>query len=106
MHTSGTLWRIKCFANALLEGVPPRERDVPANTATAADCIRHCRRAGLSEQRRVLYEKAALIKSCFIFDDLGEEVQIEVEEDYQICIGGASIFQVPDIISLLSSKHA
>lgn len=81
LRTSGTLRRIKRFANALLEGVPPHERDVPANTATAADWIRQCRRAGLYEQGRVLYEKGG-----FTFDGLTEEDQMEVEEDYQVCV--------------------
>lgn len=81
LRTSGTLRRIKRFANALLEGVPPHERDVPPNTATAADWIRQCRRAGLYEQGRALYEKGG-----FTFDGLGEEGQMEVEEDYQVCV--------------------
>ena len=80
LRTSGMLRRIKRFANALLEGVPPHERDVPANTATAVDWIRQCRRAGLYEQGRALYEKGG-----FTFDGLIEEDQMEVEEDYQVC---------------------
>jgi len=81
LRTSGTLRLIKRFANALLEGVPPHERDIPPNTATAADWIRQCRRAGLYKQGRALYEKGG-----FTFDNLGEEAQMEVEEDYQICV--------------------
>ena len=81
LRTSGTLRRIKRFANALIEGVPPYEKDIPANTSTAADWIRQCRRAGLYEQGRTLYEKGG-----FTFDELGEEAQMEVEEDYQICV--------------------
>jgi hypothetical protein len=80
LRTSGTLRRIKRIANALLEGVPPHERDIPDNTATAADWIRQCRRAGLYEQGRALYEKGGLT-----FYDLGEEAKMEVEEDYQVC---------------------
>jgi hypothetical protein len=81
LRASGTLRRIKRFANALLEGVPPHERDIPANNATAADWIRQCRRSGLYEQGRALYEKGG-----FRFDDLGEGAQMEVEEDYQVCV--------------------
>jgi len=81
LRTSGTLRRIKRFARALLEGVPPHERDCPANVATAADWIRQCRRAGLYEFGRVLYEKGG-----FNFEELGDEGQLEVEEDYQICV--------------------
>ena len=74
------LRRIKRFTNALLEGVPPHEHDAPANTATAADWIRQCRRAGLYEQGRALYEKGG-----FNFEELGEDGQMEVE-DYQVCV--------------------
>jgi len=81
LRTSGTLRRIKRFARALLEGVPPHERDHPANVATAADWIRQCRRAGLHEFGRVLYEKGG-----FIFEELGDEGQLEAEENYQICV--------------------
>jgi hypothetical protein len=81
LRTSGTLRRIKRFARALLEGVPPHDRDRPANVATAADWVRQCRRAGLYDFGRVLYEKGG-----FSFEELGDEVQLEVEEDYQICV--------------------
>lgn len=81
LRTSGTLRRIKRFARALLEGVPPHDRDRPANAATAADWIRQCRRAGLYDLGRALYEKGG-----FAFDELSDEGQLEVEEDYQICV--------------------
>jgi len=81
LRTSGVLRRIKRFTNALLEGVPPHDRDRPANVATAADWIRQCRRAGLHDLGRALYEKGA-----FTFDELSEEAQLEVEEDYQLCV--------------------
>ena len=81
LRTSGTLRRIKRFARALSEGVPPADRDRPPNVATAADWIRQCRRAGLYELGRALYEKGG-----FRFDDLGDQGQLEVEEDYQICV--------------------
>ena len=81
LRTSGTLRRIKRFARALLEGVPPHDRDRPANTATAADWIRQCRRAGLYDIGRALYEKGG-----FNFEEIGDEGQLEVEEDYQICV--------------------
>jgi hypothetical protein len=81
LRTSGTLRRIKRFARALLEGVPPHDRDRPANTATAADWVRQCRRAGLYDLGRALYEKGG-----FNFEELGDEGQLEVEEDYQVCV--------------------
>ena len=81
LRASGALRRIKRFARALTEGVPPHERDRPQNVATAADWLRQCRRAGLYEIGRALYEKGG-----FSFDELSEEAQLEVEEDYQICV--------------------
>lgn len=53
----------------------------PASTSKASDWIRQCRRAEFYEQGRALYEKGG-----FIFDGLGEEAQMEVEEDCQICV--------------------
>jgi hypothetical protein len=81
LRTSGTLRRIKRFARALLEGVPPHDRDRPTNVATAAIWIRQCRRAGLYEYGRVLYEKGG-----FNFEELSDEALMEIEEDYQICV--------------------
>jgi DNA modification methylase len=81
LRTGGTLRRIKRFARALLEGVPPADRDRPPNVATAADWLRQCRRAGLYDLGRALYEKGG-----FSFDELSDEGQLEVEEDYQICV--------------------
>ncbi|MFC1975482.1 DNA methyltransferase [Chloroflexota bacterium] len=81
LRTGGTLRRIKRFAKALLEGVPPFERDRPPNPATAADWLRQCRRAGLYELGRAIYEKGG-----FDFEALGEENYMELEEDYQLCV--------------------
>ena len=74
LRTGGTLRRIKRFARALSEGVPPHDRDRPANVATAADWIRQCRRAGL-------YEKGG-----FDFGQLDEIGAMEVAEDCQVCV--------------------
>lgn len=81
LRTSGTLRRIKRFARALLEAVPPADRDRPPNIATAADWLRQCRRSGLYELGRALYEKGG-----FRFDELGEAGRLEVDEDYQTCV--------------------
>ena len=81
LRSSGALRRIKRFARALLDGVPPAPRDRPENNATAADWIRQCRRAGLYDLGRALYEKGG-----FHFEELSEEAQLGVEEDYQICV--------------------
>ena len=81
LRSSGALRRIKRFANALVEGVPPYEKDRPENAATLADWIRQCRRAGLYDYGRILYEKGGLR-----FDGLSDEGQMDVEEDYQVCV--------------------
>lgn len=81
LRAGGTLRRIKRFTKALLDGVPPHGRDRPANPATAADWLRQCRRAGLYELGRAIYEKGG-----FDFEALDDEATMEVEEDYQICV--------------------
>ena len=81
LRASGALRRIKRFVHALAEGVPPAPHDHPASLADAADWIRQCRRAGLYAYGRALYEQGG-----FDFGGLAEEGQVEVEEDYQICV--------------------
>src|SRR5262249_53209996 len=81
LRQTGTLRRIKRFANALIDGVPVRDKDRPGSDRTLADWIRQCRRAGLFEQGRALYEKGGLN-----LDRLDETEQIEVEDDYRICV--------------------
>lgn len=81
IREAGTLRRMKRFANALLEEVPVRDQDRPDSARTLAEWIRQCRRAGLYEQGRVMYEKGGLD-----LDRLNEDEQIEVEDDYRICV--------------------
>jgi len=80
LRLSGELRHIKRFANALSAGVPPAERDRPSNAATLAEWIYQCRRSGLYDLGRVLYERGGLR-----FDGLKEDRRMQVEEDYQIC---------------------
>jgi len=81
LRLSGELRHIKRFANSLSAGIPPAERDRPSNAATLAEWIYQCRRSGLYNLGRVLYERGGLR-----FDDLKEDGQLQVEEDYQICV--------------------
>lgn len=81
IREAGTLRRMKRFANSLIEGVPVREQDRPDSAHTLAEWIRQCRRAGLYEQGRALYEIGGLD-----LERLDEESQIEVEDDYRICV--------------------
>jgi len=80
LREAGTLRRIKRFANALIEGVPVRDRDRPGNDVDLLDWLRQCRRAGLYEQGKAIYQKGGL--NCA---NLTDEQQIEAEDDYRIC---------------------
>jgi hypothetical protein len=81
LREQGTLRRIKRFANALLDGVPVRDKDRPGNDVDLLDWLRQCRRAGLYEQGRAIYEKGGLNLA-----NLSDEQQIEAEDDYRICV--------------------
>jgi len=72
--------RIKRYVTFLLQGIPIPEKEQP-NDITLAEWIRHCKRSGLYEQGRLLYEKGGLNT-----DNLPEEHQMGVEEDYQTCV--------------------
>ena len=72
--------RIKRYL-AFLEqglGVPEEERPIDA---TLTGWIRHCKRTGLYEQGKLLFEKGGLT-----LDNLSEEAQVNVEEDYDVCV--------------------
>jgi DNA modification methylase len=81
LREAGTLRRIKRFANALIEGVPVRDKDRPGSDVDLLDWLRQCRRAGLYEQGRAIYEKGGLNSAS-----LSDEQQIEAEDDYRICV--------------------
>jgi len=79
-RASGENRRIKRYAAMLQAGVAvPKER-VPS-AATLAEWIRHAKRSGLYEAGKLLYERGGLDAS-----KLSEEQQVEVEEDYQVCV--------------------
>ncbi|MAT45423.1 MAG: hypothetical protein CL609_24105 [Anaerolineaceae bacterium] len=80
LRSSGALRRVKRFTNALLNSVPPAEKDRPENPATLADWIYQCRRAGLYELGKLLYEQGGLS-----FETLSETAQLAVQEDYLLC---------------------
>lgn len=75
----GTSRQVKRFVSFLEQGVPVPERERP-NGATLADWIRHCKRSGLYQQGKLLYEKGGLKTA-----QLDEVGQAGVEEDYQVC---------------------
>jgi DNA modification methylase len=71
--------RVKRYIAQLELGaaIPDHERP---NDTTLAEWIRHCKRAGLYEQGKLLYEKGGLNP-----DNLPNEAEVNVEEDYQVC---------------------
>lgn len=71
--------RVKRYIAQLEHGAIIPEKERP-NDATLAEWIRHCKRAGLYEQGKLLYEKGGLNP-----DNLPEEAMVNVEEDYQVC---------------------
>jgi hypothetical protein len=81
LRQAGTLRRIKRFANALIDGVPVREKDRPGSDVDLLDWLRQCRRAGLYEQGRAIYEKGGLNLA-----NLDDEQQIEAEDNYRSCV--------------------
>jgi DNA modification methylase len=81
LREAGTLRRIKRFANLLIEGVPIRDRDRPSSDVDLLEWLRQCRRAGLYDQGKAIYEKGGLNTAS-----LSEEQQIEAEDDYRICV--------------------
>lgn len=60
------------------------EDDRPSDAALA-EWVRHCKRSGLYEQGKRLYEKGGMK-----LDNLSEEVLVDVEEDYSVCIRALS----------------
>lgn len=79
-RAKGTGRRIKRYVTYLEQGVPVPERERP-NDATLAEWIRQCKKSGLYEQGKLLYERGGLN-----LDALPEDVQVGVEEDYQVCV--------------------
>ena len=75
------LRRIKRFANALIDGAPLRDKDRPGSDVNLLDWLRQCRRAGLYELGKAMYEKGGLNLA-----HLTDEQQIEAEDDFRICV--------------------
>ena len=49
-----------------------------------AEWIRHCKRTGLYEEGKLLFERGGLDLHA-----LSEELAVDVEEDYQVCARAA-----------------
>jgi len=79
-RTKGLGRRVKRYIAWIEQGAAIPESERPSD-ATLAEWIRHCKRAGLYEQGKLLYEKGGLN-----LDNLFEETMVNVEEDYQVCV--------------------
>jgi len=79
-RAKGTNRRIKRYITALEQGLALPDKEQPSDT-TLAEWVRHCKRSGMYEQGKLLYERGGLN-----LDHLSEEVQANVEEDYQVCV--------------------
>ena len=88
-RAQGVSRRIKRYLAYLEQGVPVPASERPGD-ATIADWIRHCKRSGMYEQGKLLYERGGLDTA-----GLSELEQVNLEEDYDICarmlvrVGGA-----------------
>ena len=72
--------RIKRYVAYLTQGVPVPEKERPGD-ATLAEWIRQCKLTGLYLEGKTLFEKSGLD-----LNHLSEEAQVNVEEDYQVCL--------------------
>ena len=71
--------KMQRFCN-LLEAGGAIPEDQRPDTQTLAEWIRHCRRTGLHAQGKLLYERGGDLSA------LSEQAQVDVEEDYQVCV--------------------
>ena len=79
-RNAGVNRQIKRFLAFIQNGQAVPERLRP-NDQTLAEWLRHCKRSGLFEQGRLLYEKGGMDVSS-----LSEELAINADEDYQVCV--------------------
>lgn len=83
------------YCRSLESGQTVLGKDRP-DDQTLAEWIRHCKRAGLYEEGKLLYERGGLN-----LEKLPEELMVNVEEDYQVCVrmlartGGVGIDDKP-----------
>ncbi|MEQ8192767.1 MAG: hypothetical protein ABRQ39_32695, partial [Candidatus Eremiobacterota bacterium] len=75
----GTSRKIRRYISYIEQSLTIPERERPTGS-TLTEWIRHCKRSGLYEQGKLLYEKGGLNP-----DSMSEEVMVNVEEDYQVC---------------------
>jgi hypothetical protein len=79
-RVQGTSRRVRRYLAFLEQAVTIPEKERPSDS-TLAEWIRHCKRAGLYAQGKLLFEKGGLN-----LGNLSEEDQVNVEEDYGVCV--------------------
>ncbi len=79
-RAAGVNRHIKRYLAYIKQGVAIPERD-RQGAATLAEWVRKCKRTGLYDEGKLLYEQGGLT-----LDALSEEHQVEVEEDYATCV--------------------
>ncbi len=80
VRSTGVYRQIKRHIISTQQGIHTAPKDIPSSR-TIAEWIRQCKRAGLYEQGKFLYEKGGLN-----LDNLSEEAAVNAEEDYQVCV--------------------
>jgi hypothetical protein len=78
---TGLIRKIKRYVSIIDAGLPISSLPSIPSNSDLAEWIRHCKRAALFEQGKILYEKGGLN-----LDLLPEEAQANIEEDYQVCV--------------------
>ena len=76
----GTMRYIKRYLAYLERGIAVPEKERP-NDATLAEWIHHCRRSGLYEQGKLLYEIGGIN-----LGRLPEKMRFDIQEDYEVCV--------------------
>jgi len=82
---SGLTRKIKRYVSCIEAGLPISSLPFAPSNSDLAEWVRHCKRAAFYEQGKLLYEKGGLN-----LDQLPEEAQVNVEEDYQVCVRSLS----------------
>jgi len=79
-RTQAVRRRLQRYCKALESG-DLLSNDQHPDDGTIVEWIRYCKRIGLYAQGKLLYEKGGLK-----LDNLPEELMVNVEEDYQVCV--------------------
>lgn len=78
---SGLTRKVRRYVSCIEAGLPISSLPSNPSNSDLAEWIRHCKRSGLYAQGKILFEKGSLS-----LDQLPEAAQVNVEEDYQVCV--------------------